>query len=179
MKVEKHKHVSLYYELRENNKDGRVIEELNPDRPLAFVYGAGRLIPGFERGIAALSAGDEFSFMVESSEAYGERREEMIIDVPISVFQKDGVIDESVCFTGNMVPMADSQGRRIDGVVNEIKSDSVRMDFNHPMAGFDLCFSGKIIEVRDATPEEIAGGHGSSCSSCGSKDSSGGCQGEC
>ncbi len=180
MKVEKHKHVSLLYELRENNKDGKIIEELNPERPLSFVYGAGRLIQGFESGIASLAAGDEFSFTVPAGEGYGERREEMIIDVPVEVFHKEGKLDESVCFVGNTVPMADSQGRRIDGVVSEIGPETVRMDFNHPMAGCDLCFTGRIIEVRNATEDEIAGSnHGSSCSGCSSKGNAGGCHGEC
>lgn len=179
MKIEKHKHVSLLYELRENNRDGRVIEELDPARPLSFVYGAGRLISGFETGIASLSAGEEFSFTVPAGEGYGERREEMVMDIPISIFQKEGVLDESVCFVGNTVPMADSEGRRIDGVVNEINTDTVRMDFNHPMAGCDLSFSGRIVEVRDATPDEIAGSHGSSCSACSSKDNADGCSGGC
>ncbi len=179
MKIEKDKHVSLIYELRENNREGSLIEELDPARPLSFVYGAGRLIAGFESGIASLAAGEEFSFVVPASDAYGERREEMVIDVPISIFQKEGELDESVCFVGNTVPMADSQGRRIDGVVNQINPDTVRMDFNHPMAGCDLSFSGRILEVRNATQEEIQGSHGSSCSGCSSNHNAGGCHGEC
>jgi FKBP-type peptidyl-prolyl cis-trans isomerase SlyD len=178
MKIEKNKYVSLMYELRENNGDGKVIEEMDPSRPLSFVYGAGRLIAGFEAGIASLTTGDDFSFTVPSVEAYGERREDMIIDVPVSVFHKDGVLDEEICFVGNSVPMSDNQGRRIDGVINEISDEHVKMDFNHPMAGCDLYFSGKVVEVREATTEELQGNsHGSSCSGCGSHGD--GCGGEC
>lgn len=178
MKIEKDKHVSLLYELRENDKDGKVIEELDSARPLSFVYGAGRIIRGFESGISDLSMGDDFGFKVAAAEAYGERRDDMVVDVPLSIFMKEGVVDEDICFVGNTVPMSDSQGRRIDGVVIEITEDSVRMDFNHPMAGCDLFFSGKVIEVREATEEEMHGhSHGSSCSSCGSGSS--GCGGNC
>lgn len=178
MIIEKDKYVSLLYELRENDKDGRVIEALDSTRPLSFVYGAGRIISGFENGISALSLGDEFGFRVPASEGYGDRRDDMIVDVPLSIFMKEGAIDEDICFVGNTVPMSDSQGRRIDGTVIEITAESVKMDFNHPMAGCDLFFSGKVIEVRDATADEISGhSHGSSCSSCGS--SSTGCEGNC
>lgn len=101
----------------------------------------------------------------------------MIIDVPVSVFTKDGVLDEAICQVGNEVPMMDSQGNPLTGVINEITDTHIKMDFNHPMAGVDLCFSGRITEVREASAEELnAVNH--SCSSCGSH-SSNGCQGSC
>jgi FKBP-type peptidyl-prolyl cis-trans isomerase SlyD len=178
MKIEKNKFVSLLYELREDDSNGRIIEELDSAKPLSFVFGAGRIISGFETGITTLSQGDDFGFTVNAADAYGDRRDDMVVDVPLSIFMKEGVVDEKICFVGNTVPMSDSQGRRIDGVVNEITEDTVVMDFNHPMAGCNLYFSGKVIEVRDATDEEIAGPSHGSCSSCGSS-SSGGCGGEC
>jgi FKBP-type peptidyl-prolyl cis-trans isomerase SlyD len=74
--------------------------------------------------------------------------------------------------------MMDRDGNRINGIINEITDTSVKMDFNHPIAGTDLCFSGKITDVRDATAEEIAGlSH--SCSSCGSYNDESGCSGSC
>lgn len=176
--VKKNKHVSLVYELREGDADGKVIESLDSERPLSFVYGTGRMIPGFEAGLDQLNEGDTFSFTVPSANAYGERREDMILDLPVEIFQKEGVLDEEICFVGNTVPMADSQGRRIDGVVNGITDDHVTMDFNHPMAGCNLHFTGRILTVRDATNQEIEGTrHASGCSSCSghSNDCSGGC----
>jgi FKBP-type peptidyl-prolyl cis-trans isomerase SlyD len=179
MKIGKNKFVSLVYELRENDSNGRIIEELDSTKPLSFVYGAGRIISGFETGISTLSQGDDFGFKVAASEAYGDRRDDMVVDVPLSIFMKEGEVDEDICFVGNTVPMSDSQGRRIDGVINEITDETVVMDFNHPMAGVDLFFSGKVAVVRDATDEEInpPHTHGSSCSGCGSGST--GCGGEC
>jgi FKBP-type peptidyl-prolyl cis-trans isomerase SlyD len=178
MKIEKNTFVSLIYELRENDSKGRIIEDLDTTKPLSFVYGAGRIIRGFESGVAGLSQGDDFGFTVPAADAYGDRRDDMIVDVPLSIFMKEGVVDEDICFVGNTVPMSDSQGRRIDGVVNEITENVVVMDFNHPMAGCDLFFSGRVMEVREATPEEITPhSHGSSCSSCGSGST--GCGGDC
>ncbi len=88
--------------------------------------------------------------------AYGDKREDMMINVPVSVFETDGKINEDICRVGNEVPMTDSEGNPLTGIINEITDSYVRMDFNHPMAGLDLFFSGKIVDVREATDEEIA-----------------------
>jgi FKBP-type peptidyl-prolyl cis-trans isomerase SlyD len=144
---------------------------LGESKPLKFVYGAGRVLPAFETNLFSLKSGDSFSFSLTASHAYGERREEMIIDVPISVFENDGKIDENICRVGNEVPMTDSSGNRLFGIINEILKDSVKMDFNHPMAGVDLFFSGKILDVREPTPDELSALH-NSCSGCEGHDHS-------
>lgn len=177
MRIENNKMVSLVYELRENDESGRIIESLTETRPLNFVYGTGRLLPVFESNINSLRAGDSFQFALPSEDAYGDRREEMIVNVPVSVFStEDGKLNEEICKVGNEVPMMDSDGHHLNGIVNEITEEYIRMDFNHPMAGRDLYFTGRIVEVRDATSEELAG-HNHSCSSCG--DHSEGCGGSC
>jgi len=177
MKIEKNKMVSLIYELREKNSEGRVIEALDETRPLTFVYGTGRLLPVFESNINLLTAGEPFMFSLTSEMAYGEKREDMIVNVPIAVFETDGKLNEDICQVGFEVPMMDTEGNPLNGIINEITDTYVKMDFNHPMAGQDLYFSGKIIDVRDATEEEIhPSGHG--CSGCGGHESTG-CSGGC
>jgi FKBP-type peptidyl-prolyl cis-trans isomerase SlyD len=177
MKIEKNKMVSLIYELRESDQQGKIIESIDETKPLAFVFGTGRLLPVFESNIDSLSIGDPFKFALSSEMAYGEKREDMIVNVPISVFETDGKLNEDICQVGFEVPMMDTDGNPLNGIINEITDTYVRMDFNHPMAGQDLYFSGKIIDVRDATEEEIhPAGHG--CSGCGGhekSDCSGGC----
>ena len=177
MKIEKNKMVSLIYELRENDSEGRIIEALDENRPLTFIFGTGRLLPVFESNINYLYKGDLFRFALSSEMAYGEKREEMIINVPIAVFETDGNIIEDICRVGNEVPMMDSEGNPLTGIINEITDTYVKMDFNHPMAGLDLFFSGKIVDVREATVEEISGMN-HSCSSCGSS-SENACSGSC
>ena len=165
MKIENNRMVSLTYELRENDPEGKILETIEENRPLNFIFGRGRLLPSFESNINSLSKGDPFSFSLDSSEAYGEKREEMIIDVPISVFQADGKVDENICYVGNVVPMMDGSGNPLSGVINEINEEHVKMDFNHPMAGVRLYFTGQVIDVREPSYEElnqIAG----SCSGC-------------
>jgi len=174
MKIEKDRLVTLVYELRESDSNGRIIEVVEPGRPLTFIFGTGRLLPHFEENLASLRKDDKFSFILTSKIAYGEKREDLFIDIPITVFHKDGRLDENVCQVGNEVPMMDRNGNRINGIINEISEQFVKMDFNHPMAGTDLWFSGSIIEVREATAEEMTGMN-SSCSTCGSRDSASGC----
>ena len=178
MKIRKNKRVSLVYELRENNPDGKLIEAMDETRPLTFIFGTGRLLPEFESNISLLSKGDPFSFALGFKNAYGERREDMIIDLPISVFERDGNVDEEICRIGNEVPMIDSEGHPLTGVICEIADNSVKMDFNHPMAGINLFFEGQIVDVRNVTDEEIAQ-MDSSCSSCGSYSDDTGCHGSC
>jgi FKBP-type peptidyl-prolyl cis-trans isomerase SlyD len=178
MKIEKNSWVSLIYELREKDHDGRVIEAIDENKPLSFIYGTGRLLPAFESNLFSLTKGESFRFGLDSEMAYGARREEMIVNVPVAVFETDGKINEDICQVGNEVPMMDSDGNPLNGIINEITDTYVKMDFNHPMAGQDLFFSGRIIEVRTATEQELASASGHSCSSCGSGSNSG-CSGSC
>jgi FKBP-type peptidyl-prolyl cis-trans isomerase SlyD len=177
MKIENNKMVSLIYELRETDSNGRIIEALDENRPLKFIYGTGRLLPVFESNISLLKTGDLFRFTLNSEMAYGDKREEMIVNVPIAVFETDGKLNEDICRVGNEVPMSDSEGNPLTGVINEITDTYVRMDFNHPMAGLNLFFSGKIIDIREATENELAATM-NSCSGCGSNEHSG-CSGSC
>src|SRR5665647_694253 len=177
MKIENNKMVSLIYELRENDSNGRIIEELDESRPLTFIYGTGRLLPVFESNIGLLKTGDLFRFTLNSEMAYGDKREEMMINVPVAVFETDGKINEDICRVGNEVPMSDSEGNPLTGIINEITNTYVRMDFNHSLAGINLFFSGKIVDVREATEKELAATL-NSCVGCGSDEHSG-CSGNC
>jgi FKBP-type peptidyl-prolyl cis-trans isomerase SlyD len=177
MKIEKNLMISLTYELHEGDSNGKVIEKIEDSRPLNFIFGTGKLLPAFESNLHHLSSGEPFNFKLGATDAYGDRMEDMIIDVPISVFQKDGKIDESICQVGNEVPMMDGSGNPLYGIINEITDTFVKMDFNHPMAGIDLYFSGMVLAVREPSHEELAGTT-SACSSCGSGGNSA-CSGNC
>ena len=180
MIIGKDKKVSLAYELRETNADGKILETVVEANPLTFIFGTGKLLPDFEAKLESLKEGDDFTFNLNPEQAYGDRREEMIIDIPISVFEVDGVLDESVCFVGNDVPMVDNSGNRLNGLVCSINERYAKMDFNHPMAGTHLFFKGKVISVKEITQEELdAMNNASSCSGCGSHSDSSGCSGSC
>lgn len=177
MVIEKDKMVSLTYTLRELDLKGEVIEEVDNTNPLKFMFGAGQMLQKFEENLSKYGAGDKFEFALAPEEAYGEKREDLVVDIPKTVFEVDGKFDDKICQVGNQVPMADAQGRRLMGVVTEIKDNDIAMDFNHPMAGVPLYFSGDILEVREATEDELNMFNGdSSCNTCGSHSS---CDGHC
>jgi FKBP-type peptidyl-prolyl cis-trans isomerase SlyD len=79
--------------------------------------------------------------------------------LPKDVFKIDGELQEDMLVEGNIIPLQDQQGNPMQGVVLEIGGDTVKMDLNHQLAGKTLHFSGEVLEVREATKEEIAHGH--------------------
>ena len=133
--------------------------------------------------------GDTFDFTISKDDAYGEYEDGRVIELDKSIFVVDGKFDDEYIKEGNIVPMMDAEGNRMNGIVLKISKDKVKMDFNHPLAGEDLNFRGKVIEVRDATEEEIAvatkphkcGHCGGNCGNCDSEcggDCDGGCDGD-
>ena len=176
MNISKNKVVSLSYELRADGKDGEIIETVDASRPLMFIYGTDSLVPGFERHVENLKTGDRFAFLLACEEAYGPALEEAVVEIPITAFVVDGEIDHEMLAEGNAIPMVDANGNRLNGIVVEVKNDTVIIDFNHPLAGDDLYFSGTVVDVREATAEELERGHvHANCSSGGC----GGCGGSC
>ncbi|MGM0377731.1 MAG: FKBP-type peptidyl-prolyl cis-trans isomerase [Bacteroidota bacterium] len=174
MEIAKNKFVSLSYQLRLNGAEGDLIEETGESNPLQFVFGTGKMIQMFENKLEGLKQGDNFDFELKKDEAYGDVNENAIVDLPKNIFEVNGEIDESLLTIGNMVPMQDANGNRLNGIVLEVKDDTVKMDFNHPLAGDDLHFAGQVLEVRDATEQELVEAVGEDCSSgdCGE----GGCE---
>jgi len=174
MIVSQNKVVSLTYELRVNGKTGEVIEKVDNNSPLTFLFGTGSLLPKFEDNLAGLKVGDSFDFNLVSEDAYGQFDEGSVIKVPLQAFQMDGRVDYDLVKIGNKIPMQDSEGHRLTGVVKTVDTDSVTMDFNHPLAGNHLFCKGEITDIRQATEEEITHGHLHSANSCEGCDSCGG-----
>jgi FKBP-type peptidyl-prolyl cis-trans isomerase SlyD len=168
MVIEKDKVVSLIYELRVDGTSGEIIESLKEDKPLTFIYGTGALLSKFEDNINGLKSGDAFSFLLQCGDAYGLGTEEAVVEIPKQVFEVEGEFDKELVSVGNAIPMMDGEGNRLNGVVVSVNTESVTMDFNHPLAGDNLHFTGKIVGIRDATSEELQHGHLHSASNCGS-----------
>jgi FKBP-type peptidyl-prolyl cis-trans isomerase SlyD len=159
MKVEKNKVVSLSYRLTENDANGNLIEEVNAENPFVFLFGGGNLIPGFEANVKDLAIGDTFGFSVASEDAYGSYDIQSVVNLPLTIFQKDGVLDTDICQVGNVVPMRNDQGQQFSGTITAVGESEVTMDFNHPLAGKNLYFSGSVVALRDASDEEVEHGH--------------------
>jgi len=176
MIIDKNTVVALKYELRINAEDGELVEKVENDRPLQFIFGIGNMLEKFETNINGLKLGDNFNFKLKSTEAYGEPNPDMLIDVPKDVFKIDGKIDENLLVINKIIPMRDQQGNHLNGKIVKLNGENVTMDFNHALAGQDLFFKGEVLEVREATEEELSHGHihagdhgcGSGCGSgCG------------
>ncbi len=159
MKVEKNKVVTLTYTLRFDDKKGNIIQEVKEEKPFVHLFGNGTLLPTFEANLDGLESDTEFAFGLTPEDGYGNFTDDAIIELEKSIFEKDGKVDEELVKVGNMITMQDQEGRPIDGRVIEIKEDKVIMDFNHPLAGKNLHFSGKVIDIRDASEEELSHGH--------------------
>ncbi|MEA3443965.1 MAG: FKBP-type peptidyl-prolyl cis-trans isomerase [Bacteroidota bacterium] len=173
MVIEKNKFVSLTYELRANEKNSEIVEQVNADRPMEFLFGNGQMLPAFEEKLAGLACGDKFDFMLKPKEGYGEIDERAIVNINKDIFASNGEEHNDLLVVGNSIPMRDSNGNRMDGKVMEITENTVKMDFNHPMAGNTLFFTGEVVDLREASEHEIDQGCStdsegcSSCSGCG------------
>lgn len=158
MKVEKNKVVALTYELV---VDGKVADKATEERPLDYIHGTHMLLPKFESEVEGKEIGDSFEFTLSPSEGYGEYNEANVIDLPKEAFMVDGKLMEEFLVVGQMIPMMNQNGNVVQGVVKAVKENAVSMDFNHPMAGKTLNFSGKVVAVREATEKELNEGlHG-------------------
>lgn len=174
MKINRNMHVSLSYTLRSESHEGTVIEETQEGKPLDFIYGAGLMLPKFEEAILGLAKGDDFKIEIPHLEGYGPTFEDRVVELPKNLFEKEGVFDAEMVAVGNILPMMDGSGNRMDGKVLELTEEAVKMDFNHPMAGQDLFFTGAVMDLREATDEELAeiaqmqaGGGGCGSGGCG------------
>ncbi len=187
MRISEDKVVSLTYDLNVGEGDEReLMEKATVERPLTFMFGMGMMLEAFEANVKGLQKGDKFSFSLTPEEAYGMFEESHVVELPKNIFEVDGKFDDERIVVDATVPMMDSNGNRLHGTVVEINDNCVVMDFNHPLAGETLHFSGEVIDVHEPTAEEIAAvssqGCGCGCDSCesdcnceSSKDSGCGC----
>jgi FKBP-type peptidyl-prolyl cis-trans isomerase SlyD len=159
MEVGKNKVVTLTYTLHLNDENGEVIQTVDEQRPFVHLFGVGTLLPAFEENMAGLNPGDNFGFKLSADDGYGKPSDEMIIELEKKIFEIDGKIDDEMVAIGKTITMQDQNGNPLDGKVLAVKEESVIMDFNHPLAGENLFFTGKIIDVRDASEEELSHGH--------------------
>jgi FKBP-type peptidyl-prolyl cis-trans isomerase SlyD len=153
--------VFISYQLAFPDENGQpdVVEIVDEKEPMVFIHGLSGLPEAFEKNLLCLNEGDTFDFSISAEDAYGNVDPNAIIQLPKSIFQAEGQTADDILQIGNFIPMTDDQGNRMQGLVVAIEGESVTMDFNHPLAEKTLMFQGKILKIREATPEEIAHGH--------------------
>jgi FKBP-type peptidyl-prolyl cis-trans isomerase 2 len=123
-------------------ENGEVFDTSQEREPLEFQLGQGQLIPGFEKAVIGMSAGDSTKIDIPSDEAYGEVREDLVINVP-----KDQLPDDVEPKVGMQLQVNQQNGQPIPVRITEIKDEELILDANHPLAGKDLTFEIELLEV--------------------------------
>ncbi|MDX5152530.1 MAG: peptidylprolyl isomerase [Acidiferrobacterales bacterium] len=151
MQISKHKAVAIEYTL--TNDSGEVIDTSEGQDPLSYLHGAGNLISGLEQALEGKSAGDALQVTISPEDAYGQRVDELVQKVPRDRF--DGASELEV---GMRFQASSDHGETLV-TITEVSDDEVTVDGNHPLAGETLHFDVKVVDVRDASEEEVAHGH--------------------
>ncbi|MBS1636604.1 MAG: FKBP-type peptidyl-prolyl cis-trans isomerase [Bacteroidetes bacterium] len=161
MTITQNKVVSVNYHLSasKNNEAEQLVEQTSKDHPFVFLFGVGQLIPDFEMNLLNKKVGDTFDFKIAAAKGYGLVEQDMIVKINKEAFYVDGKFDDTRVRVGEELAMNDADGNQLMGTVAEVGFSHVTMDFNHPLAGHDLHFSGEVLDVREATADELAHGH--------------------
>lgn len=143
--------VSIHYTLKDD--EGQVMDSSEGRDPLSYLHGANNLIPGLEKELEGKSTGQNFTASIDPAEAYGENNPELVQKISKEMFQGVEQIEPGMAFTAQ-----GPQGQQ-QVVVTAVEGDEVTVDANHPMAGKTLHFDVEVVDVRDATDEELEHGH--------------------
>lgn len=147
MKITANKVAAIHYTLRDN--EGNVLDSSEGQEPLYYIHGIGNLIPGMEEGLEGKSKGDKFQIKVAPEKGYGEKSDEMVQKVPRSAFGEQEIKPG--------MKFSTQHGEVI--TVTHVGLEEITVDANHPLAGVELNFDVEVMDVRDASADELAHGH--------------------
>ncbi|RLB56112.1 MAG: hypothetical protein DRI90_18935 [Deltaproteobacteria bacterium] len=148
--VQKDRAITIDYKL--NDTEGNLIDSSETSAPLTFLHGHGNIVPGLEKELIGLEIGAQVVVKVPTADAYGERDEAKIFDVPRSQLPPDVKL-------GDMLRAQMEGGALVSLIVAELTDEVGRLDPNHPLAGKDLVFDVTIVKIEQAAPEELEHGH--------------------
>ena len=152
MAIGQNKVVSMNFTLKDEN--GNIIQATNAMEPFQFLSGNQQILPRLEEEIENMLIGSKKNFKIPAKEAYGEYNEESVQELSKNNFPKDVNLEIGMEFIANS-----PKGEHMPFVVKEINNENVTIDFNHPLAGINLEFNIELLDVRDATAEELQHGH--------------------
>jgi len=148
LKVEEEKFVSIHY--TGTLADGTVFDSSQDRDPLEFIYGVGMLIPGLEKGLKGMTAGQKKTVKVKAEDAYGPYRDDLVLPVPREHFPAELEPQPGMQF------MAQTMLGPIPVTIREVTAETVHVDYNAPLAGKELTFQVEVVSVRNSTEEELA-----------------------
>lgn len=151
MTIENDKVITINYVLKD---DKDVLIDESKDGSFCYLHGASNIIPGMENALTGRSIGDQFNLVIEPTDAYGEYNPEMTQVVDRSMFEATENIEAGMQFQAQ-----DQQGHMMIITVASVDGDQITIDGNHPLAGVTLYYDIEVIDIRDATEEEISHGH--------------------
>lgn len=151
MQIDENKVVKIEYTVK--TEEGVLVDTSEGNEPLAYLHGHKNIIPGLENALVGKAVDDELSVTVNPEEAYGERHEQLIKDVPMEAFQGVDKVEPGMQFNAES-----PQGPQLI-TVTKVEGDTVTVDGNHPLAGVTLNFDVKVVEVREPSEEELSHGH--------------------
>ena len=151
MKIAQHNVVVMHYAV--SDSEGNLIDSSYDDKPMAIIQGTSYLIPGLDEALLDHQAGDKFEVDVPCEKAYGERNENFVQTVPKELLA--GVEDLAL---GTQLRATTDDGEQTV-IVIDVQDEEITVDGNHPLSGLDLSFDVEIIEVREATEDELKHGH--------------------
>ncbi len=151
MQIAENTVVQIHYTLK--NAAGDVIDTSEGQEPLAYLHGGGSIVEGLESALAGKAVGDKLDVTVEPERGYGDRREDLVQSVDRSNFVGVETIEVGMQF------LAQTPWGEQPVTVMAVADDSVQLDGNHPLAGETLNFSVEVVDVRQASEEELQHGH--------------------
>lgn len=151
IKVADGQFIMMEYTLR---VDGKIIDASIDHRPIEFIQGLGNIIPGLEKALYGMTVGESKDVVVAAGDGYGEMDSQAYMDVP-----RDQFPEEIPMETGTQIELHDEAGQPMVARIDQVGATSVRLDFNHPLAGKELHFAIKIAGLHLATDQELDHGH--------------------
>ncbi len=152
MEVEKNKVVTIHYTL--TNDEGQVLDSSVGKNPLKYLHGNKNLIEGLEKELLGKKVGDKLHVVIEPAEAYGERRDDLVQEVSREAFQGVEDIQPGMQFNAQA-----PDGSTYVVTVTNVGEEKITIDANHDLAGVRLTFDVEVMDIRNATDEEISHGH--------------------
>ncbi|MCW8803381.1 MAG: peptidylprolyl isomerase [Ignavibacteriaceae bacterium] len=152
MTLQAKKVVTFNYTLKDENGD--LLDSTDKGGPFTFITGNMQVLPGLEEALDSMIIGSKKNVKLAAANAYGEYDEGAVQKVKRNLFPKEAELEIGMTYFAQS-----PEGQHLQFVITEIENEDITVNFNHPLAGKNLEFDVELLDVRDATPEEISHGH--------------------